>query len=138
MRMCIDLRGLNEIARMDAYPLPSVDLNLDDLKDASFYTHLDLACGFWQVLVVLGEDIHKRAFQVPYGMMNRFAVPFDMCNALATFQRMLNDILGDFLHKLNIVNLDDLCVCNRTLEDHMEHLHLVLQSFKEDLRRTWS
>jgi hypothetical protein len=68
--------------------------------------------------------------------MKWVAVPFDMCNAFATFQQMLNDILGDFLHKLIIVNLDDLCVCNRTCEDHLEYLRLVLQSLKEDLRRT--
>jgi hypothetical protein len=44
--MCIDYRGLNEVTRKDAYPLPSVDDTLDELKDANFYTHLDLASGF--------------------------------------------------------------------------------------------
>jgi hypothetical protein len=42
-------RGLNEVTRKDAYPLPRVDDTLDELKDASFNTHLDLASGFWQV-----------------------------------------------------------------------------------------
>jgi hypothetical protein len=39
--MCIDYRGLNEVTRKDAYPLPRVDDTLDELKDASFYRHLD-------------------------------------------------------------------------------------------------
>jgi hypothetical protein len=46
LRLCIDYRGLNEVTRKDAYPLPRVDDTLDELKDASFYTHLDLASGF--------------------------------------------------------------------------------------------
>jgi hypothetical protein len=47
LRLCIDYRGLNEVTRYDAYPLPRVDDTLDELKDANFYTHLDLAYGLW-------------------------------------------------------------------------------------------
>jgi hypothetical protein len=50
-RPCIDYRGLNEVTRRDAYPLPRVDDTLDELKDANFYTHLDLTSGFRQVRV---------------------------------------------------------------------------------------
>jgi hypothetical protein len=46
LRICIDYCGLNEVTRKDAYPLPRVDDTLDELKDANFYTHLDLAFGF--------------------------------------------------------------------------------------------
>jgi hypothetical protein len=41
---------------------------LDDLKDANFYTHPDLACGFRQVRVHI-ENIHKTAFRTPNGMI---------------------------------------------------------------------
>jgi hypothetical protein len=47
LRLCIDYRGLKEVSRKDAYALPCVDDTLDKLKDANFYIHLDLACGFW-------------------------------------------------------------------------------------------
>jgi hypothetical protein len=44
LRLCIDYRGLDEVTRKDAYPLPRVlDDTLDELKDANFHTHLDLA-----------------------------------------------------------------------------------------------
>jgi hypothetical protein len=62
--MCIDYRGLNEVKRKDAYPLPRVDDILDELKDANFYSHLDLAFGFWHVRVC-DEDVHKIALQTP-------------------------------------------------------------------------
>jgi hypothetical protein len=60
------------------------------------------------------------------------AMPFGMCNAPATFERMTNDILRDFLHKLVTVYLDDVCVHSRTLEEYMEHLRLILQRLKEE------
>jgi hypothetical protein len=75
LRLCIDYRGLNEVTREDAYPLPRVDDTLDELKDANFYTHLDLAFGFWQVRV-RDQDIHNTAFQTPCGLMEWVAMPF--------------------------------------------------------------
>jgi hypothetical protein len=108
-----------------------VDDTLDELTDATFYTHLDLAYSFWQVRV-REHDIHNTAFQTHDGLMEWVAMPFGLCNALATFQRMMNDILRDFLHKFVTVYLDDVCICSRTLAEHLERLRLVLQRFKEE------
>jgi hypothetical protein len=52
LRMCIYYRGLNEVTRKDAHPLPRMDDTLDELKDANSYTHLDLASCFLQVRVL--------------------------------------------------------------------------------------
>jgi hypothetical protein len=131
LRLCIDYRGLNEATRKDAYPLPRVDDTLDELKDAKFHTHLDFACGFRQVRV-RDKDVHKTAFHTPHGLMEWVAMPFGLCNAPATFQRMMNDILRDFLHRFVTVYLDDVCIYCLTLEEHLEHLRLVLQRFKEE------
>jgi hypothetical protein len=96
--MCIDYQGLNEATRKDAYSLPRVDDTLDELKDANFYTHLDLASGLWQVRV-RDEDVHKTAFQTHDGLMKWVAMPFGLCNAPTTFQRIMNNFLRDFLRR---------------------------------------
>jgi hypothetical protein len=75
---------------------------------------------------VRDQDIHKTAFQTPYGLMEWVAMPFGLCNAPATFQRMMNDILRDILHKFVAVYLDDVYIYSRILEEHLEHLRLVL------------
>jgi hypothetical protein len=129
LRLCIDYRGLNEVTRKDAYPLPRVDDTLNEVKDANFYTYRDLASGFWQVRV-RDQDIHKAAFKTLDGLMEWVAMPFGLCSAPTTIQRMMNDTLRDFLHKLVTVYLDDVCIYNRTLEEQMKHLRLALQRFK--------
>jgi hypothetical protein len=120
LRLCIDYRGLNEVTRKDAYPLPRVDDTLDELKDANFYTHLDPASGFWQVRE-RAEDVNNTAFQTHDGLMELVAMRFGLCNAPATFQRMMNGIPRDFLHKLVTVYLNDACVY--TLQSHPRGTH---------------
>jgi hypothetical protein len=127
--VCIDYRGLNE--GKDAYPLPRVDDTLDELKDANFYTHLDLASSFWHVRV-RDKDVHKTAFQSLDGLMEWVAMQLGLCNAPAAFQRMMNDIFPIFLHKFVTIYLEDVFIYNRTLEEHLEHLRLVLQCFLEE------
>jgi hypothetical protein len=131
LRLCIDYRGLNEVTRKDAYPLPRVDDTLDVHKDEKFYTHIDLASRFWQVRV-RDQDVHKAAFQTHDGLMEWVAMPFGLCNAPTTFQRMMNDILRDFLRKFATICIDDVCIYKQTMEEHMELLRLVLQRFKEE------
>jgi hypothetical protein len=81
---------------------------------------------------VRDQDIHKTAFQNPNGLMEWVAMPFGLCNAPATFHRMMNNILRDFLHQFVNIYLDDVFIYNRTVEEHLEHMRLVLQRFKEE------
>jgi hypothetical protein len=131
LRLCIDYRALNEVTRKDAYPLPRADDSLDELKDANSYTHLDLASSLWQVRVH-EEEVYKTAFQTPYGMMEWVAMPFGLCKASSSLQLKMNDMLRDFLLELVTVHLRDVNVYKRTLDEHIEHMRLVLQRLKEE------
>jgi hypothetical protein len=131
LRPCIDCLGLNEVTCKVAYSLPLVDDTLDELEDATFYTHLDLASSLWQVRV-RDQDIHKKAFQTRNGLMESVAMPFGLFNTPATFQRMMNAILRVFSHKFVTVYFDVVCIFSRTLEEHLEHLRLVMPLFKEE------
>jgi hypothetical protein len=68
-----------------------VDDTLDELKDANFYTHFDLAYGFWQVRV-RDHDIHKTAFQTLDGLMEWVAMPFGQPSAALTSMKRTNTV----------------------------------------------
>jgi hypothetical protein len=107
--LCNDYRGINEDARKDAYLLPRVDDTIDEMKDASFYTCLDLALGFWQVRV-RDEDVNKTVLHTPNRLMAWIGMPLGMGNVVATFQRMMNNILRYVLDKIVTMYLNDVCM----------------------------
>jgi hypothetical protein len=116
LRLCIVCRGLNEVTRKNAYPLPLVDETLDGIKDVNIYTHLDLASGFKQVRV-RDEDVHTTALQTHDGLMECVAMLFGVCNGPPILQRMMNNILRDILTKFVTVYLDDAFVYSRNVEE---------------------
>ena len=89
LRFCIDYRKVNTIIRKDTYPLPRVDDTLDTLSGSRWFTTLDLVSGYWQV-EVSPPSIEKTAFCTPEGLFEFKVMPFGLCNAPATFQRLMD------------------------------------------------
>lgn len=96
MRMCVDYRQLNAKTRKDLFPLPRTEKSLDLLSEARWFSTSDLASGYNQVEVV-EKDHCKTAFCTPFGLYEFNRMAFGLCNALGTFQRLMERILGDFL-----------------------------------------
>ena len=121
LRFCVDYRRLNAITRKDVYPLPRVDDILDALGGACYFSSLDLASGYWQV--TLDEDARtKSAFTTFKGLYEFTRMPFGLCNAPATFQRIMQSVLAGLEWKTCFVYLDDVLVASRSFDEHLSHL----------------
>ena len=106
-RFCVDYRRLNSITRMDTFPLPRIDDSLDLLANTAYFTTLDLMSGYWQVGMD-PESQPKTAFCSHSGLYEFTVMPFGLCNAPATFQRLMETVLAGLARDKCLVYLDDI------------------------------
>ena len=131
LRMCVDYRMLNKRSVKDAYALPRIEEVFDVLHGATVFSTLDMKSGYHQVEV---EDEHKErtAFTVgPLGFYEYCKMPFGLTNSPATYQRLMEECLGDYNMKICIIYLDDIIIFAKDFDEHIERLDLVLTRLKE-------
>ncbi|UYV67832.1 hypothetical protein LAZ67_5002180, partial [Cordylochernes scorpioides] len=129
-RFCVDYRRLNKITKKDVYPLPRIDDTLDCLRGARFYSSMDLQSGYWQIDVE-ESDREKTAFITPDGLYEFKVMPFGLCNAPATFERMIDNLLKGLKWTICLCYLDDIIVFSDGFEEHLRRLQLVLNCLKK-------
>ena len=129
-RFCVDYRKLNEVTRKDAYPLPRIDEILETLAESKLFSTLDLASGYWQVELE-SEDRHKTAFCTAEGLYEFKVMPFGLCNAPATFQRLMSLVLSGLQWSSCLVYLYDIIVMGKTFEEHLKNLDLVFSRIRD-------
>lgn len=123
-RFCVDYRKLNAVTRKDSYPLPRTDDVLDALHGAQYFTSLDLMSGYHQVK--MEEDSRdKTAFVTHSGLFQFLVLPFGLCNAPSTFQRLIECMLRGLNWKICLLYLDDIIIFSKTFQEHIEHIKLV-------------
>ena len=123
-RFCVDYRKLNEITRKDSYPLPRIDTTLDAFAGSSWFSTLDLKSGYWQV-ELQEEDKEKTAFTTGSGLWQFVVMPFRLCNAPATFERLMELVLVGLPWSVCLVYLDDIIVHAKTFDAAVQHLQEV-------------
>ena len=120
-RFCVDYRKLNEVTKKDSYPLPRIDDIMDTLSGSSWFSTLDLKSGYWQVEIDK-NDREKTAFSIGSGLWQFTVMPFGLCNAPATFERLMECVLHGLNWKTCLVYLDDIIVLGRTFDQQVENL----------------
>ena len=128
LRPCGDYRRLNVITEPDHYPLPNIADITTFLHGSKIFSTLDLLKGYYQV-PMNPEDIPKTAVTTPFGTFTFNFSCFGLRNAGATFQRMMDDLLGDL--PFCVAYIDDILVFSTSHEQHQQHLRIILQRLQD-------
>ena len=131
LRLCVDYRGLNKVTIKNRYPLPLIGELLDRFKMANYFTKIDLRGAYNLVRIVKGDE-WKTAFRTRYGHFEYKVMPFGLCNAPASFQYFMNDILSDCLDIFCVVYLDDILIFSPNLNDHIKHVKEILTCLRKN------
>lgn len=127
LRFCIDYRRLNAVTVKDVYPLPRLDDVVERLSGSLYFTSLDLASGYHQIPVAK-EDRKKTAFATPDGLYEFHRLPFGLCGAPPSFQRLMDHVLADLKWKECLVYMDDILVTGSSFDEHLHRLKQVLEA----------
>ena len=131
LRVCVDLRKLNNQTVKDAYSLPWIDETLDSLQGSQWFSSLDLKSGYWQVKMD-EESKPLTAFTVgPLEFYEYKRMPFGLTNAPATFQQLVETCLGDLNLHWCIIYPDDIVIFSKDPASHLKRLDTVFQKLEE-------
>ena len=118
LRFCIDFRKLNSRTKKDSFPLPHMQETMESMVGAQFFSSMDLKSGFWQVRMSVSRQY--TAFTVgSLGVYEFLRMPYGLCNAPTTFQRLMQNCLGELNLTYALVYLDDVIVYSKMEEDHL-------------------
>jgi hypothetical protein len=118
VRWCVDYRGLNSVTVKDVYPLPLIEDCIDMLAGQKWFSKLDANSAYWQIKIK-ESDRKKTAFTTKYGLFEFVRMAFGLCNAPATFSRVVGLVLQGLNWNSVLAFLDDILAMNKTFAEHM-------------------
>jgi hypothetical protein len=130
-RFCVDYRKLNSVTKPDAYPLPYISSILDQLRDCRYMSSLDIKSAFWQVEVA-PEHREFTAFTFPgRGLYHFKRMPFGLINSPATWQRIIDSVVGADLQPYVFVYMDDIVVTSSDFDTHIRVLRQIFDRLRD-------
>ena len=115
VRICVDLKPLNQSVLREVHPLPKVDDTLAQLAEAKLFSKLDANSGFWQILLSPTSRL-LTTFITPTGWYCFNKLPFGIASALEHFQIRMSNILSDLTGV--VCQMDDVLVFGRNRAEH--------------------
>ena len=125
VRYCIDFRPLNGKTVKSVATLPLISEAIDCLADNVWCSTLDWNSGYYQLLLN-PKDCHKTAFITKFGLFEFLCMPFGLCNAPSTFQRVVQFIFAGMLWKEVLAYLDDIFVLGKSFRGHLTNIRKAL------------
>jgi len=124
-RLCVDYRDLNSQTKKNAYPIPYTQELIDQLREAKYFTKIDLRNGYHNIRIKEGDE-WKTAFIADRVLWESLVMNFGLCNAPATFQAFMNHVFADMIDICIALYLDDILIYSNERELHVEQVREVL------------
>ena len=128
-RMCVDYQRLNAATKFDCFPLPRLDEALDAFAGSKVFSSIDLAITYHQV-PVKPSDVEKTAFVTHVGLFEMTKMPFGLCNAPSTYQRLMASTLQGLIGRICLAYLDDVIVFSKRRSEHVANLIVVFERIR--------
>ncbi|XP_070017006.1 uncharacterized protein [Nicotiana sylvestris] len=128
-RFCVDCRDLNKASPKDDFPLPNINILIDNCAKHEIGSFVDCYAGYNQILMD-EEDTEKTAFITPWGTYCYRVMPFGLKNAGATYMRAMPTIFHDMIHKEIEVYIDDVIIKSKKQSDHVKDLRMFFQRLR--------
>ena len=123
VRICVDLKPLNESVLQESHRIPKVDDTLALLTGAVYITKLDANSRFWQIPLADSSKL-LITFIILFGRYKFNKLPFGVSCAPELIQQRMSRILEGLAGVL--VLMDDVLVFGTTKEEHDSRLTAVL------------
>lgn len=133
--MCMDYQNLNKACLKDNFPLPHIDVLVDNNAQHLVYSFMGGFSGYNQIKMA-PYDMEKTNLITPWGTYCYKVMPFGLKNAGATYQHVMMNLFHDMIHKETEVYVDDTIAKSNTGDDHLDHLRKLfsrLRKFKPRL-----
>ena len=127
IRICVDLKPLNENVLREVHPLPKVDDTLAQLSGATIFSKLDANSGFWQIPLAKESKL-LTTFITPFGRYCFNKMPFGISSAPEHFQKRMMTVLSGVEGTLCL--MDDILVFGKDRKEHDERLIHVLKKIR--------
>ena len=131
LHFCIDFRKLNSLTVKDSHPLPCICETLESLTGAAHFSTFNMNSGFWQVPM---DEESKQYTAFTLGSMGLYeceSMPFGLCNTPPTFQRLMQNCLGELNFTYCLIYLDDVIVFSNTPDEHLQRMRVVFNCLRE-------
>ncbi|KHJ41999.1 reverse transcriptase [Trichuris suis] len=130
-RLVIDYsKTIDRFTLLDSYPLPRIDVMVQNMAKYKFFSTIDLKSAYQQV-PIHPVDEPFTAFEVAGGLYQFTRIPFDVTNGVACFQRIIDTFIRDEKLKGTFAYLDDITICGTSKDDHDRKLERFLKAAKK-------
>ena len=129
VRMCVDFRDLNKACSKDDFPLPHIDVLVDNTASSALMSFMDGFSRYNQIKIA-HKDMTKTTFTMEWGIYCYTIMPFRLKNASATYQRIATALLHDMMHNEVEVYVDDMIVKSKDRGGHIFNLRKFFERIK--------